>query len=89
MAYYEISDSPLLKQHPDAFAKLLVYLTGGERGHAIYDLPQLYSAVEHLVEVIPQDPQLRTLCDELARLGAVRVLDLAAKLQPPYTPAMA
>jgi hypothetical protein len=87
-AYYGISESPLLRQYPDAFAKLLVYLTGGERGRAIYDLPQLYSAVEQLVEVIPQNPQLRTLCDELARLGVAGVAALAAKLQPPYAPAM-
>lgn len=88
MAYYEVSQSPLLKQYPDTFAKLLIYLTGGERGRAIYDLPQLHSAVEQLVEVIPRNQQLRTLCDELARLGVPGVAALAAKLDPPYTPAV-
>jgi hypothetical protein len=87
MAYYEISESPLLKQFPDAFSTLLVFLTGGERGRTIYDLPQLYNAVEQLAEVISENPQLRTLCDELARLGVPGVAALAAQLRPPYTPA--
>jgi hypothetical protein len=86
MAYYHIAKSPLLKEHPDAFAALLVFLTAGERGRPIYDLSQLYEAVEQLGALIPEAPQLRNLCDELARLGAAGVATLAAKLKPPYMP---
>lgn len=85
MAYFQISQSSQLRQHPEAFANLLIFLTSGERDRPIYDLDQLYSAAEQLVELIPQNQQLRVLCDELARLGIAGVSALAARLQPPYT----
>ncbi len=84
MVYYRLSESELLKEYPNSFADLLVFLTSGEHMRPIYDLPHLYSAVEQLVGLIPRNPQLRVLCDELARLGASGVSALAAKLDPPY-----
>ena len=69
MVHYQISKSELLKQYPDSFADLLAFLTSGEGTRAIYDLSDLYSAVSQLVGLIPKNPQLRILCDELTRLG--------------------
>jgi hypothetical protein len=84
MIYYRLSESELLKQHPDSFADLLAFLTSKEGTRPIYDLEQLYKAVELLVELEPRNPRLRTLCDDLARLGATGVSVLATKLDPPY-----
>jgi len=85
MVYYPLSESELLKQYPDAFADLLVFLASGDGARPIYDLDKLYSAVEQLVSLIPRNPQLLVLCDELARLGVPEVSGLAGKLDPPYT----
>jgi len=84
MVHYQISKSELLKQYPDSFADLLAFLTSGEGTRAIYDLSDLYSAVSQLVGLIPKNPQLRILCDELTRLGVSGISKLAAKLDPPY-----
>ena len=80
MVYYSIAESELLKQRPEAAAKLLAFLAAGEQGRAIYDLDQLRNAVEKLVALIPSDKLLRPLCDDLARLGVPGVADLVAKL---------
>ncbi|HEX7424819.1 MAG TPA: DUF4020 domain-containing protein [Terriglobales bacterium] len=86
MVYYSISESVLLKQYPDAFTKLLLFLTTGERARPIYDLDRLQVAVEQLVELNPRNPQLWQLCDELARLGISGVAILAARLELPNDP---
>lgn len=80
MAYYPIAKSDLLKQHPEAVAKLLAFLAAGERGRPIYDLDQLRDAVERLITLIPSYTPLRPLCDDLARLGVAGVADLVARL---------
>jgi Domain of unknown function (DUF4020)/SIR2-like domain len=81
MMYYQISESPLLKEYPVAFTKLLLFLAKGERGRPIYDLDKLERAVEQIVEVNRRIRQLGPLCDELARLGVWGAASLAAKLQ--------
>ena len=80
MAYYRLAESELLKEYPDAFAELLSFMAAGEKNRPVYDLDQLYKAVEKLVDLIPKNPGLRLLCDELARLGVSGVAKLAAKL---------
>jgi len=80
MAYYPIANSGLLTQYPSAALKLLAFLTSGEYGRAVYDLPDLRRVAEILVELIPGDPAFRGLCDDMARMGVTNVADLAAKL---------
>jgi Domain of unknown function (DUF4020) len=79
MAYYGLANSELLKECPDAFAELFFFLAAGEKNRPVYDLGELFSAVEELAALIPKNPRLRSLC-ELARLGAAGVAVLAAKL---------
>jgi hypothetical protein len=59
---------------------MLAFLAAGERGRPIYDLDQLTNAVEQLIDLIPSYKPLRSLCDDLARLGVVGVADLVARL---------
>ncbi|MGO9442989.1 MAG: DUF4020 domain-containing protein [Terriglobales bacterium] len=80
MLYYSVAESALLKQYPDAFAKLLAFLTAGENRREIYDLDRLTRAAEELITLIPSNPVLRTLCNELVRLGVPGVAALAARL---------
>ena len=80
MPYYRLSKSELLVRYPESFAQLLAFMTQGERNRAIYDLSELHIAVERLVSLIPRDPQLRVLCDDLARLGVPGVETLAKRL---------
>ena len=83
MAYYGLAESELLKKYPDAFAELLYFLAAGEKNRPVYDLDQLYKAVEELVDLVPKHPRIRPLCDELARLGVLGVAKLAARLAVP------
>lgn len=80
MAYYGLAKSELLKEYPDSFGELLYFLAAGEKNRPVYDLDQLYEAVAKLVDIIPKHPRLRSLCDELARLGVRDAAKLAAKL---------
>jgi hypothetical protein len=84
MIYYQISESPLVKQHPESMVEFLSFLTAGEGARPVYDLDKLYSTVGELIQLIPKHPQLRILCDRLASLGVSGVSELAAKLDPPY-----
>jgi hypothetical protein len=80
MAYYGLAKSGLLKEYPHAFAELFYFLAAVEKNRPVYDLPQLYEAVEELVDLVPKNRRLRPLCDELARLGVQAAAKLAAKL---------
>jgi hypothetical protein len=80
MAYYQFRESRLVEQHPIAVAKLLSHLAANEHGRPIYDLGELVTAVERLIKLIPSEPSLRNLCNELARLGASNALDLSQRL---------
>ena len=81
MLYYSIAESELLKQYPEAVAKLLAFLAAGEQGRPIYDLDKLHAAVERLIPLVPSSKPLRTLCNDLARLGVPGVADLVARLE--------
>lgn len=79
MIYYPIARSELLKQRPEAVAKLLAFLSNGEQRRP-YDLDELENAVEQLIDLIPSYPALRPLCDDLVRLGVSGIARLVAKL---------
>jgi hypothetical protein len=80
MLYYQLSESNLVSDHPDDIAKLLLFLTTGENGRPIYDLGQLYTVVDRLVNLTPGNRNLHGLCDQLARLGVAGVRGLASRL---------
>jgi hypothetical protein len=80
MVYYPLSHSELLTQYPDACVDLVAFLAAGEGARPIYDLHELSSAVERLISLIPSNPKLKSLCNDLARLGVPGVGELAAKL---------
>jgi hypothetical protein len=86
MVYYGFAKSELLKKYPDDFTELLFFLAAGEKHRPVYDLDQFYKAVEQLIELVPQNIRLRSLCDELARLGIPGVAILAAKLETTKKP---
>jgi uncharacterized protein DUF4020 len=79
MVYYPITKSEFLQRYPDAVADLLAFLTAGEKDRPIYDLDQLYEAVDRLVSLVPNNPRLPRLFDDLARLGASGVSSLVEK----------
>lgn len=80
MFYYRLQESNLLEGAPSITARFLTALLSHENGHDFWDLDQVHTMVNRLIELNPAEPALRPLCERLGALGSAMALDFQSRL---------
>ena len=81
MVYFELDQMNAASKYPVPTAHLLAMLLSEEKGDQFWEIDQVHTMVAHLIEVIPNEPSLINICEELARIGSPRALELRQRLQ--------
>jgi hypothetical protein len=81
MFYYRLHGAAVLDDAPVTTARFLTALLSQEDGNGIWDWDQIHIMVARLIELNPEEPSLRPLCEELGRLGSTRALEFRGRLR--------
>jgi hypothetical protein len=83
MSYYRLHEAGVLDQAPVTTARFLTALLSEEDGNGIRDWDQIHTMIARLIELNPAEPALRSLCEELGRLGSPRAIEFRNRLAEP------
>ena len=80
MFYYRLYEASIVDEAPVATARLLTALLTHEESRDFYEWDQLHGMVERLIDLIPAEPSLGTLCEVLGTVGSARALEFRRRL---------
>jgi hypothetical protein len=78
--YYRLHEG-LCSTGPCDYRRFLTALLSQEGDKDMWDWDQIHAMVERLIELKPAEPALRPRCEELGRLGSVRVIEFRGRLR--------